>query len=448
MIGVNRLPLVNNISFNIFSDDDYEHDPTLEHASEEAVEEATTLMDRLPPTLRRLHLQPPYHEWPYFISDRRSHPLLLKSLSRFKSLQELDLDFEDQYCHLDMFTSFPQTFGWGYTMQDGRIFAGKYSGQRIASPHPAAPLPPPMFPHLRRLSLAGCISDCTTTSQAIKAFSEEQLPSLESLRIDGLLCGDPRDIEPEGWLLVPEALNGMHTLVEFEWVNYDFNTRLSRTKGEPHVPPGRSHFEALRSRHGQTLRTLKIDYTDWSQFGSDDLFYADLDAEYVRTFVEELPSLKNVLINAAAINICVVKGNVIDDEEHGSEVGGNGEVGTEDGDLRGHGEKLDENEDDDDPGDQDDTDGDTDEDTDDDDDGDGDSSSSGNDGESSKDMGSDGASDDSVLRGTQHGTEYFASSTGGDDGLVNEPEPANDDTDGSNQRVQKRRKLAKDLENK
>lgn len=119
------------------------------------------------------------------------------------------------------------------------------------------PLPPPVFPLLRHLYLNGCLTSDITPGHMAFALSSQQLPWLRFLFVDGLLLDA---LEP---VFVPEVLAGMNSLEEFHWVNYDFDTGLRRTLGEPHDPPGREHLESLEERHGESLRVLSLNYTGW-----------------------------------------------------------------------------------------------------------------------------------------------------------------------------------------
>ncbi|KAE8155853.1 hypothetical protein BDV40DRAFT_306622 [Aspergillus tamarii] len=251
--------------------------------SDQLVAKGSELLERLPDDLVSLSLTAQddgdYSPYIYF---GRIHPAFQQSLARLRNLRHLELDFYYQWLSLNLWCAKPPA-------------SMTFSAKDVA-------LPPPMFPNLRHLYLNGCLSGSVTSEDVIVAFSQQQLPSLQSLVIDRLLYED------EG-VFVPEVIMHMNPLREFSWLNYDFRIDIRRSLGNPHELPMKGHLEALKHHHGTTLELLTLNY-NW-EWGKPEY---DFTEDYLKDFIKAIPTLNKIYIDIPGIGVKITVGpSTIDD---------------------------------------------------------------------------------------------------------------------------------------
>ncbi|KAE8132714.1 hypothetical protein BDV38DRAFT_287433 [Aspergillus pseudotamarii] len=253
--------------------------------SDQLVANGSALLERLPDDLLSLSLTTQddgdYSSYIYF---GRIHPAFQQSLARLRNLHRLELDFYNQWLSLNLWCAKPPV-------------SMTFLAKDVA-------LPPPMFPNLRHLYLTGCLSGSVTSEDVIVAFSQQQLPSLQSLVIDRLLYED------EGPpVFVPEVIMHMNPLREFSWLNYDFGIEIRRSLGDPHDLPMRGHLEALKGHHGVTLELLTLNYN--GEWGRPEY---DFTEDYLKEFIKAIPTLNKIYIDIPGIGVKITVGpSTIDD---------------------------------------------------------------------------------------------------------------------------------------
>ncbi|KAE8357823.1 hypothetical protein BDV27DRAFT_138640 [Aspergillus caelatus] len=256
-----------------------------DECSYQLVANGSALLERLPDDLSSLSLTTQddgdYSSYIYF---GRIHPAFQQSLARLRNLRHLELDFYNQWLSLNLWCAKPPV-------------SMTFLAKDVA-------LPPPMFPNLRHLYLTGCLSESVTSEDVIVAFSQQQLPSLQSLVIDRLLYED------EGPpVFVPEVIKHMNPLREFSWLNYDFGIEIRRSLGDPHDLPMREHLEALKRHHGVTLELLTLNYN--GEWGRPEY---DFTEDYLKDFIKAIPTLNKVYIDIPGIGVKITVGpSTIDD---------------------------------------------------------------------------------------------------------------------------------------
>ncbi|KAL4890062.1 hypothetical protein BDV59DRAFT_204661 [Aspergillus ambiguus] len=251
------------------------------------------LLERLSKELQTLALLGPHDDSLEYTNYHKTHPALLRALNTFPGLRHLELEFYDHWLHVSMFCAVP----------------------RVSRPWAIDPIwkdsdgvpPPPLFPNLQHLYLNGCLAHWLLPEDLILAFSQQQLPSLKSLVIDRLLYKDDG-----GTVFVPEVFRRMNRLSEFNWVNYDFETNVTHTKGGPHAPLMREHLDALKERHGETLQLLSLNYTGLnSAYASDGEWI--LTKEYLTGFIKEMPMLDKIYIDIPIAGVKIQVGKATSD---------------------------------------------------------------------------------------------------------------------------------------
>lgn len=278
-MGEERLARVKNMRVEIYTDTDKalcwfrgpRKDPR------HVIQRGISLLARLPLQLCRLYLEIPGWEFPSDGACERS-ARFAAALSRLTDLRQLVLDFGCAMLCLDNFClPAPSFVDWGID--------------------PGIPVPSsPMFPALRRLSLPARIADTVKPVHFAKALPEDQLPSLEYPMIAGLLF-NVDGLSKEEWAFSAEAILGMHPLVEFIWITYDYERERGRIPADIHPPPGKGHLAALHERHEGTLRRLTLNYTGYYSFPK--AVESDITVDYFRTFMSNMPRVKHASIEAA-----------------------------------------------------------------------------------------------------------------------------------------------------
>lgn len=286
-IGKDNLQLVKHVDWTLLSDISRKARSNVDpyHNYEDVVRERTAaLLRRLPLRLRALRIrlpQPPNLEKPTLVTSCLwLDSNLAKALSRFSDLQELELFRNGYFIYLELF--------WVPVLP---------ASEDNESLHPH-PLHQPMFPALRRLYLRGCIRGSISEAQMIKAFSQDQLPSLQTLQIDGLIVG--RVAAENGWPFTPAVLLAMHPLVEFEWNGFNCKTYSCRTTFLSELPLEKD-LAALKERHGQTLRVLKINYSRCHC--CETMLCPDVTEDMVMGFLDEMSGLDRVHIKGLRVQV-------------------------------------------------------------------------------------------------------------------------------------------------
>ncbi|KAE8330426.1 hypothetical protein BDV39DRAFT_202227 [Aspergillus sergii] len=286
----NLLPRLRHVAINLDSNSDntwagkgqsYEND----ERSDQPMATGPALLERLPNNLVTLsltaHDDGDYSSYIYF---GRIHPDFQQRLKRLRNLRRLELDFYNHWLSPNLWCAKP-SFSMAFLAKD-------------------VALPPPMFPNLQHLYLNGCLSGSVGPEDLIVAFSQQQLPSLQSLVIDRLLCEDEGPA-----VFVPEVIMHMNPLREFSWLNYDFGIEIRRSLGNPHDLPMRGHLEALKQQHGRTLELLKLNYN--GEFGMPEY---DFTEDYLKDFIKTIPTLNKIYIDMPGIGAKIRVGpSTIDD---------------------------------------------------------------------------------------------------------------------------------------
>ncbi|KAK2760214.1 hypothetical protein FQN54_002281 [Arachnomyces sp. PD_36] len=204
------------------------------------------------------------------------------AFKRFRDLRELELDFP-MYAHFEIFWAGSLSGGGGLGLE--------------------APSNGPAFPALRRLLLRGRSNTNLFEARIIQAFSEGQLPSLQTLQIHGVVGR----YSPEGERasrIPPELLRAVHPLSEFEWIGFRCPDFCVEGKHTLQGRLSRAHLEALKERHGETLRSLTIDYgtCGCAHYCPPEF---DFTKEELMEFLLKLPALEWVSIKAPQIDFQV-----------------------------------------------------------------------------------------------------------------------------------------------
>ncbi|KAL2820109.1 hypothetical protein BJX63DRAFT_381350 [Aspergillus granulosus] len=240
-------------------------------------------LSRLPASLRGLWVYFPFQERWLAVNQEtgRVHPLLRSALQRFSCIETL------------VIVGCPHDVPWDILYIRG---PGQGTGEAAEEEEEGETKPTSAFPFLKALHLDGRLQGGIDGVELTTAVSEEVLPALTYLEVQGLDDGVGQNIPITGESSFAEAIRALRPLQVFQWSR---GSESQSFRGPPKTQCLMdSHIHALISRHGCTLREVKIDLA------------GHLARDYARAITDK--SLVSILVSLSSLQSAAILAPFLD----------------------------------------------------------------------------------------------------------------------------------------